>query len=145
MGFFGKLFGGGKVEYPPLDPASAGAQTIEKFRSRLEALVQKINDRYEVVPAQSALYVFIGKPPGMFGVAWFLEGDADEHNLKKLISKKGLSQKKIDALMQKMRTAYTEAENEPRYALAVGGKDLVVTSSERLAGNLHAILHVMDE
>ena len=145
MGLFGKLFGGGEKEYPALDPASAGAQALEKFRPQLETLVKKINDRYEAVPAQNALYVFLGSPPGMFGIAWFLEGDAEEHNLKKLMQKKALSQKKIDGLMQKLRTAYSDRESEPRYSAEVGGKKVIVTPSDGFATSLYNILHFMDE
>jgi hypothetical protein len=146
MGLFGKLFGGGeKKEYPPLDAASAAAQCLDKFRPQLEGLVKKVDDRYEAVPVQNAVYVFLGNPPGMFGIAWFIEGDAEEHNFKKLIQKKGLSQKKTDALMQKLRTAYTEKENEPRYAAQVAGKKVIVTPSESFGASLHSILHFMDE
>lgn len=145
MGLFGKLFGGGEKEYPTLDPASTGAQCLERFHPQLEALVKKINDRYEAVPAQNAVYVFLGNPPGMFGIAWFLEGDAEEHNFKKLIQKKGPSQKKTDVLMQKLRTAYTEREGEPRYAAQVAGKKMIVVPSDGFAGSLHTILHFMDE
>ena len=92
MGIFGKLFGGSK-EYQAIDPASTGAQMIEKFRAQFESLVKKVHDKYEAVPSQNALYIFLGNPPGMFGIVWFMEGDAEEHNLKTLMSKKGLSQK----------------------------------------------------
>ena len=145
MGLFGKLFGGAGKEYPPLEPSSAAAQCLEKFRPQLEALVKKVDDKYEAVPAQNAVYVFLGNPPGMFGIAWFIEGDAEEHNFKKLIQKKGLSQKKTDVLMQKLRTAYTERESEPRYAAQVAGKKMIVVSSDGFAGSLHNILHFMDE
>lgn len=146
MGLFGKLFGGGeKKEYPPLDPASAAAQCLDKFRPQLEALVKKVDDKYEAVPGQNAIYVFLGSPPGMFGIAWFIEGDAEEHNFKKLIQKKGLSQKKIDVLMNKLRAAYTENEGEPRYAAQVAGKKVLVVPSDGFAGSLHTSLHFMDE
>jgi hypothetical protein len=146
MGLFGKLFGGGeKKEYPPLDPASAAAQCINKFRPQLEALVKKVDDRYEAVPTQDAIYVFLGSPPGMFGIAWFIEGDAEEHNFKKLIQKKGLSQKKIDVMMNKLRAAYTERQSEPRNAAEVAGKKMIVVPSEAFGSSLHTILHFMDE
>ncbi|HWR57325.1 MAG TPA: hypothetical protein VN328_00430, partial [Thermodesulfovibrionales bacterium] len=84
MGFLSKLFGGGQPQHPALDPSSAAAQQIEKFRPQMETLVKKIDDRFEAVPSQKAMYVFLGMPPGMFGIAWFLEGDSEEHNMKKL-------------------------------------------------------------
>lgn len=145
MGLFGKLFGGGEPELPALDPASAGAQILENFRPQFEALIKKIDDRYEVVPSEKILYVFLGKPPGMFGIAWFVEGDAEEHNMKKLMSRKGLPQRKIDNIMMRLRTSYTEMQKEPRFGTQVAGKKVVVTPSAAFADQLYTILHVMDE
>ena len=90
MGFFGKLFGK-EQELPALDAASPASMRIEKFKSELEAFVSKMNDRLEFVPAADAIYVFIGKPPGMFGMAWFHDGK--EHNFKTIAKDKGISQK----------------------------------------------------
>lgn len=145
MGFFGKLFGAKEEILPALDPASAAAQNIKKFHSQFEALASKVDDRYEVVPSPNILYVFLGKPPGMFGIAWFVEGDATEHNLKTLMAKKGLSVRKIDNVMGKLRTAYTEAEGEPRFSVEIAGKKVVVAPSDALAAKLYTILHMLDE
>lgn len=144
MGFLSKIFGGGK-EYPLLDPASAGAGRIEKFRPQLEAFVNKIDDRLEIVPYNDAVYVFIGKPPGMFGIAWFLLGDPSEHNLKTLMQKKGLPQRKINVLTEKLRTAYAENEQEPRHSATVGSKKVIVTPSDAFSEKVHHILHFLDE
>lgn len=146
MGFFGKLFGGGgEPEYPALDPASSGAQCIEKFRGQLEALIGKIKDRYEAIPHQNSVFVFLGHPPGMFGLAWFLDGDTNEHNLKTLMAKKGLSQRKMDKIVDKLREAYVAIENEPRYQTIVGERTMVVTPSAKLAESVYNIVHVVDE
>lgn len=145
MGFFSKLFGGGEKEYPALDAASPAAQEIEKFRPQLEALIKKIDDKYEVVPSGKALYTFLGNPPGMFGMVWFLEGDAEEHNMKKLMAKKGFGQKKIDTIMIKLREAYTEAEAEARFSAQAAGKKIIVIPSAVLSEKLYKILHTMDE
>jgi hypothetical protein len=145
MGFFSKLFGGETKEYPALDSASPAAQALEKFRPQLETLVNKIDDKYEVVPSGGALYVFLGNPPGMFGLVWFMEGDSEEHNMKKLMTKKGLGQKKIDSMMIKLRTAYTESETEPRFSAQAAGKKIVVITSETMPDKLYNILHVIDE
>lgn len=145
MGIFGKLFGGGEPELPALDPASAGAQNLEKFKPQITELVGKINDRYEVVPSGNAAYVFLGKPPGMFGLAWFLEGDKEEHNFKKLMAKRGLPQRKMDNMLNKVRAAYTEAEAVPRVSTQIGGRKVIVLASDSLADKLHTILHSLDE
>lgn len=145
MGLLSKLFGSKEPEYPALDPASPAAACIEKFRGQIEALTAKIKDRYEAVPASDALYIFLGQPPGMFGITWFLEGDDEEHNLKKLMAKKGLSQRKMDLLVDKLRAAYVERQSDPRYATSIDGRTVVVTPSDAFAARLYSILHVMDE
>lgn len=144
MGIFGKLFGGGK-EYPAIDPASTEAQIIEKFRPQFESLVKKVDDKYEAVPSQNALYIFLGNPPGMFGMVWFMGGDAEEHNLKKMMSKKGLSQKMINLITERLREAYKENESKPRFSAAISGKQVTVTPSDSFADRLYTILHVMEE
>ncbi|MBF0329321.1 MAG: hypothetical protein HQL10_09185 [Nitrospirae bacterium] len=146
MGFFSKLFGGGaEKEYPALDAASSAGQSLEKFRPQLETLIKKIDDKYEVVPSAKALYTFLGNPPGMFGMVWFLENDPAEHNMKSLMAKKGFGQKKIDTIMIKLREAYTEAEAEARFSAEAAGKKIIVIPSEVLAEKLYKILHTMDE
>lgn len=145
MGFFSKLFGGGEPELPALDAGSPAAKQVEKFRPQVQSLVQKIDDRFEAVPSDKAIYVFLGKPPGMFGIVWFLEGDSDEHNLKKLMAKKGLPQRKIDSLMQKVRDAYSSVASESRFMTDVGGKKVIVTPAAAFAENLYKILHMVDE
>ncbi|MBA4372157.1 MAG: hypothetical protein C0402_04785 [Thermodesulfovibrio sp.] len=145
MGFFGKLFGAKEEILPALDPVSPAAQNIKKFHSQFEALANKVDDRYEVVPSSNILYVFLGKPPGMFGIAWFVEGDATEHNLKTLMAKKGLSVRKIDNVMGKLRTAYTESAGEARFSVEIAGKKAVVAPSDAFAAKLYTILHMLDE
>ncbi|MHB8880048.1 MAG: hypothetical protein ACYC69_00905 [Thermodesulfovibrionales bacterium] len=145
MGFLGKLFGAKEEPLPALDPASPAAENIKKFNSQFTALANKVDDRYEVVPSANILYVFLGKPPGMFGIAWFMEGDATEHNLKTLMAKKGLSVRKIDNVMGKLRTAYTEASAEARFSVDIAGKKAIVVPSDAFASKLYNILHMLDE
>jgi hypothetical protein len=145
MGFLGKLFGAKEEKLPALDPASPAVQNINKFRAQFEALAKKVDDRYEVVPSPNILYVFLGKPPGMFGIAWFVEGDATEHNLKTLMAKKGLSARKVDNIMGKLRTAYTETAAEARFSVDMAGKNVVVVPSDAFADKLYNILHMLDE
>ena len=145
MGFLGKLFGAKEEKLPALDPASPAAQNINKFHAQFEALAKKVDDRYEVVPSPNILYVFLGKPPGMFGIAWFIEGDATEHNLKTLMAKKGLSVRKIDNVMGKLRTAYTESAAEARFSVDIAGKNAFVVPSDAFAAKLYNILHMLDE
>lgn len=141
MGLLGKLFGGER-QHPPLDPTGRAAARIEQDKAVLEAFAKKIHDKLELVPGDRAVYIFIGHPPDRFGIAWF-EG-AEEHNLKRLMTEKKLSQQKINAISEELRVAYSGAAAEPRYALTLGGKQVVVTPSARLEGELVKIIHEVE-
>ena len=114
MGLFGSLFGGSKEkELPPLDANSPAAQRLGKIKADLEAFVGKMNDRLEFVPADDAVYCFIGKPPAMFGMVWFSEGK--EHNLKTLAAAKGLTNKKTQRMSLLLGEQSEKFMAEPKF------------------------------
>ena len=88
MGLLSKVFGGEK-EHALLDPSSVAARRMEQRAAELSAFAAKVKDRMEFVPASEATYVFIGKPPGTFGIAWLRDGR--EHNLKTVIQEHKLT------------------------------------------------------
>jgi len=141
MGFFGKLFGK-EQELPALDAASPASMRIEKFKSELEAFVSKMNDRLEFVPAADAIYVFIGKPPGMFGMAWFHDGK--EHNFKTIAKDKGISQKKLQNMSLQLGEAYAKCMEEPMFSATIAGKKIIVHPSENLLKDVVRIIHVLE-
>jgi hypothetical protein len=93
-----------------------------------------------LVPAEDALYIFIGNPPGMFGIAWFVVGEGTEHNFKTLMKDKGLSQRKMQTLSDNLREAYTKSESSERFSVTIAGKKIKVTPSEVLAEEVHQII-----
>jgi len=141
MGFFGKLFGKDE-ELPVLDAASPASVRLGKFKNELETFVGKMNDRLEFVPADDAIYVFIGKPPGMFGMAWFHDGK--EHNFKTMAAAKGLSQKKLQNMSLKLGEAYAKCMEEPKFSSLIGGKKIIVHPSENLLKDVVQIIHVLE-
>lgn len=141
MGFFGKLFGK-EEELPQLDPSSPAAARMGKFNAELEAFISKMNDRLEFVPADEAVYCFIGKPPAMFGVAWFHDGK--EHNLKSLAQAKGLSSKKLQAMSMRLGEAYAKYMTEQKFSHSVGGKKVIVHPSDGLRKDVVEIIHVLE-
>lgn len=141
MGFFGKLFGKGE-ELPPLDQSSPAANRLNKFKAELEAFVGKMNDRLEFVPADEAVYCFIGKPPAMFGMAWFHDGK--EHNLKTLAKDKGLSTKKLQTMSLRLGEAYEKYQEEPRFSVTIAGKSVIVHPSDGLRKDVAEIIHVLE-
>lgn len=141
MGFLEKLFGK-KEELPQLDPSSPAASRIGKFHAELEAFVSKMNDRLEFVPADEAVYCFIGKPPAMFGVAWFHGGK--EHNLKSLAKDKGLSSKKLQNMSLQLGETYAKYMTEPKFLTTIAGKSVIVHPSDTLRKEVVDIIHVLE-
>ncbi len=137
MGLFGNLFGS-KPEAPPLDAASAAAQRIDRHRARLEPLVAKIKDRVELVPGDEAVFAFVGKPPGTFGIAWV--DAAEEHNLKTLIQAHALPAPAVTRLTEALRSSYEAHMQEQRFATTVGGQRVTVTDSPAFAAELRELI-----
>jgi hypothetical protein len=143
MGLLGKLFGAQKEQRPALDPSNPAAERIERNKAMLEGFASKIHDKLELVPGARATYVFIGRPPDAFGIVWF-EG-SEEHNLKRLMADRKLSQLKIQAISDELREAYQRTRSEPRYAYTLGPKKVVVTPSAALEAELVKIIHEVEE
>jgi hypothetical protein len=141
MGLFGNLFGK-KEELPQLDAASPAAKRMDKFKKELEVFVGKMNDRLEFVPADEAVYCFIGKPPAMFGMAWFHDGK--EHNLKSLAKEKGLTNKKLQLMSLKLGETYSKYMTEPKFTVTIAGKGVIVHPSDALRKDVVEIIHVLE-
>ena len=139
MGFFGSLFGSKEKALPPLDPNSPAAQRLGKFKTELETFVAKMNDTLEFVPADDAVYCFIGKPPAMFGMAWFHDGK--EHNLKTLAAAKGLTTKKTQKMSLSLGEQYEKFMAEPKFSYTIAGKSVIVHPSDGLRAGVIDVLH----
>lgn len=137
MGIFGKLFGK-KEEYPALDSSTLASTRLQHFKEQLEPFVQKINDNIELVPAENTIYVYIGKPPGMFGMAWFEDGK--EVNFKTLMKNKGLTQRKVQHISMKLGEAYENSKGTSRFSVDIAGKTVTVTPSDALAAEIQQII-----
>ncbi len=140
MGLFGNLFGK-KAELPQLDPSGQAASRLNAHKSSLEAFVVKIHDTMEFVPSAKTVYVYIGNPPNMFGLAWFENGQ--EINFKTFTASKGLKQQQIQSIYSKLGDAYAERAETPRYETTLAGKKVVVIPDEDLAGRIDEIVHTV--
>ena len=138
MGLLGKLFGE-KEHHPPLDPGSAAAAWLERDRATVEQLVAKVHDKLEVIPGERATYVFIGKPPDAFGTAWIEAGE--EHNFKRMMKEKGLSQQEVQIRSDELRAAYQRSQGEQRYETTLAGKRVLVTPSPSLEREIADVIH----
>lgn len=138
MGFLGRMLGTEK-ERLPLDPSSSAAARLERHRTILEEFAHRVHDKLELVPGERAIYVFIGRPPDAFGIAWLEHGE--EHNFKRLMKEKGLSESEARTRSEELRAAYVRSKEEPRYTADVGGKHVLVTPSPTLERELIDIIH----
>ena len=138
MGFLEGIFGK-EQKYPPLESSSPAARFIEERKEEVESLVGSVKDRLELVPVHDAVYVFVGKPPKAFGMAWVKEGKT--HNFKTLMEEKNLPPQKIQALSDKLRDAYLKHRQEERYSTSIAGQQVTVTPSEALARDVGELIH----
>jgi hypothetical protein len=137
MGMLDKLFGGGQ-EYPPLPTDNPAMKELDDLHEELEALSRRVREKLVIVPDQHAAYVFMGKPPKHFGVAWIHDGRVS--SLKDLAEENNLSPAMIDNLVDELREAYTHASEAPRYTTHIGRKDVVVIPSDSLKDEVHQII-----
>lgn len=140
MGLFGNLFGK-KVELPQLDPSSPAAAKLNEFKSTLEPFVGKIHDTMEFVPSPKTVYVYIGKPPSMFGLVWFENGQ--EINFKTFTASKGLKPKQVQTIYAKLGDAHSAFASSARFETTIAGKKIVVIPSEDLASKIDEIVHTV--
>ena len=140
VGFLGKLFGKEK-ELPQLDPSSQAASRLNEYKASLEPFVGKIHDHMEFVPSAKTVYAYIGKPPGMFGLAWFENGQ--EINFKTFTASKGLKQKQVQSIYGKLGEAYEASMTAARFETVIAGKKVVVIPAEDLANKIDEIVHTV--
>ena len=138
MGFFDKLMGGGTPEYPELDASSPAAAKLAGVKDKLAELAAEVKDPIEVVPADNAAYVFIGKPPKTFGIAWIENGEIN--NFKTLLEKKGAAPLTLEKLSNKLREAYVKDAPDEKFSIMAGDRKITVIPSDSLAADVKAII-----
>jgi hypothetical protein len=143
MGLFSSVFGGKKDEHRPLEPDSVAGRRIAQRQGEIEAFVSKVKDRLELIPAQDATYVFIGKPPDAFGVAWLSQGR--EQSMKTLMKERGLSAASVQILSDQLREIYRAHTHEERYQTEIAGKTVIVMPSEQLASDVHRVVEAIEK
>jgi hypothetical protein len=138
MGISGKIFSG-KHDFPSLDSSAPAARQLEAVRSPLEKLANETNEPLEVVPADNSVYVYVGKPPKKFGIAWLEDGEKIV-NFKTLVEEKGLSPTSINHLSKELRKAYIAHQDKPRYLTRIKDREVVVIPSKSLLSNLRGVV-----
>ena len=137
MGMLDKLFGG-KNDYPPLPADNDALAKLDRVKPQLEELANRVNDHLEVVPGEREAYVYLGKPPKRFGIAWLHDGKVD--GLNELVDEHNLSQVQVQKLIGALSAAYEHASDAPRYSTEIAGKQVTVIPSGGLGKEVHQII-----
>ncbi len=138
MHLFRNLFAAKAPDYPPLDPQSQVGQQVSEIEDALGKLLQKVSDPLEVVPSEHAAYVFIGKPPKRFGLAWIHDGQVS--GLNTLVEEHGVKPAEIEALIEQLREAYQKHQDAQHYTATIDDRAVVVTASDQLEHAVHDIM-----
>ena len=137
MSLFGSLFSS-KPDYPAMDPSSTAASRIAEVETQLGELAGQVKDPLEVIPAEHAAYVFIGKPPKRFGLAWIHDGEIS--GLNAIVEEHDLKPIEVEQAMDQLRDAYERNADVDRFTATVQNRDVVVTPSARLESDVHEII-----
>ena len=128
MGFFSKK--PDRESYPALGPGNRAAEQLANIQGCLENLVDEVPDNLEVIPGDDAAYVFIGKPPKKFGVAWIEEGEIK--NFQTVVKENGIQPMVLQGVIDQLRATYEKNKDVDRYTTVIHGKTIVVTPCEEL-------------
>ena len=123
--------------YPPLDDSSRAGKKVAEIEHELQELMHKVSDPLEVVPSDHAAYVFIGKPPKKFGLAWIHEGKVS--GLNTLIEEHGVTPAEIEKVLEALG-AYEKHQDAQHYTASIDKRNVVVTASESLEREVHSII-----
>jgi len=137
MGFFSKAFGG-KPDYPELETGNPAHEQLQAIEQPLQELMEKIHDPLEIVPAEDRTYVFVGKPPKRFGIAWIENGEVVNFQLQ--AKEHGLTPIELQQVIDRVGEAYAQAEDAKRFSTKIAGRDIVVTPSPDLKKDVQQIV-----
>lgn len=137
MGLLGKIFSS-KPDFPAIAPHSTAAMRLATVEKELRELAETVNDPLEVVPAEHTAYVFLGKPPKKFGLAWIHDGKIS--GLNTLVEEHGLTSPEVGKVVDQLREAYERNKDVDRYTATVKDVDVVVTPSTEFEKEVHEII-----
>ncbi|PLX82933.1 MAG: hypothetical protein C0616_01120 [Desulfuromonas sp.] len=137
MSLFGRMFGG-RENYPDLDPNTSAAEKIASIEAHLEKIAKDYKEPLEVVPGRDATYVFIGKPPKKFGVAWIEDGEVK--NFQTLAKEQGVQAGVLQSMGEKLRSAYERNIEAERFTAHLDNCDITVTPCTDLMEEVDEII-----
>ena len=137
MGLLGKIFSS-KPDYPAIDPDSTAAERVARVEKELHDLAESVKQPLEVIPAERAAYVFIGKPPKKFGLAWIHDGKVS--GLNTLVEEHGLQPAEAAKVADQLREVYERHQDVQRYQAQAQDVEVVVAPSPTLEREVHEVI-----
>jgi hypothetical protein len=140
MGLLDKLFSG-TPDLPAIDTNSTAAERVAHVEKELHDLAANVKQPLEVVPAEHAAYVFIGKPPKKFGLAWIHDGKVS--GLNTLVEEHGLQPSEAAKVADQLREVYERHQDVQRYNAQVQDVEIVVAPSPKLEREVHEVIEAI--
>ncbi|MCB1801107.1 MAG: hypothetical protein KDI82_05415 [Gammaproteobacteria bacterium] len=138
MSFLGELFSSRTPDYPPLEADSRAGRKVAEVEHEIQELMHKVKQPLEVVPSDHAAYVFIGKPPKKFGLAWIHDGKVSGFNT--LIEEHGVTPAEIEKVTEQLRESYLRHDDANHFTTTIDQRKVVVTASDALEREVHEII-----
>lgn len=132
-----RLFGR-RGELPPLTEDNPAVPRLRKDIRGLESLASRVRDDLEVMPAEQATFVFMGRPPGRSGVALVEGGKVKD--LRVLIAERGMDRRSLRPVMKKLRRVYRENRKTKRFFTKIARRTVVVAPAEDFAREVERIV-----
>ncbi|MBU0728562.1 MAG: hypothetical protein KKE17_15580 [Proteobacteria bacterium] len=136
MGFLDKIFGAKKQTFH--SSVNPGIPEVKSTNALIGELSEQLSEPLEVVPDDDCAFVFIGNPRQELNMAWIEKGNI--HNLQNLADSKGMGQDQFAGMVDKLKEAYQRSEDHQRFTSNIGGKEVVITPSFALAGEVKQII-----
>ena len=141
MGLFRSLFSNPMPEYPKLDTDSWAGKRVSAVDPELHQLASRVSRPLEIVPSDHAVYVFIGKPPKKFGLAWIHDGNG--RGFFRLVQEYGVTPAQVGRALDELRSAHAGHLDAEHYLATIGQRKVVVTVSEFLQTEVDRIINGM--
>ena len=132
MGIFGGLFG---PKYPELAADHPANDQLSGQGEVFESFVSRANDTIEVIPGAGPLYVFVGKPPKVFGIVWF--EDDEQFDVRSQVERRAMTRESAAALVGALGRIYAGRAADERFAHRIDGHAVTVTPSTELYAEVH--------
>lgn len=108
------------------------------MKARLGQVAEQVKDPLEIIPAEHAACLFMGKPPKRRGLAWIHDGTVS--GLNRLVQEHGPEPLQVEKVVDPLRDAYTRNAHVSRFCATLQGRDVVVTPSARLEKEAREII-----